>query len=211
MQLDEPSGMKLGLCFYQWENHGCLLNILSYLVYTVVGVTHLVVHGTSCSTSYETFPPVPLETSRGVLSTVDKVVQRRDGPRRLCDDDDDEPRSTNHILCTHNYGYEFVFSLFGPPCILDMTTGFQGIESHDYRARSKVSAKCAMRISISVSYEYWMMAVVVGFRCNFISCELAQWGVGVVWPRPVAAVESNTYGHGYVAGLTSVLGRGQFC
>jgi len=54
------------------------------------GVAHLVVHGTSGSTSYETIPPVPLETSGGVLSIVDMVVQRRDGPRRLRDDDDDD-------------------------------------------------------------------------------------------------------------------------
>jgi len=39
---------------------------------------------------YETIPPVRLETSGGVLSTVDMVVQRRDGPRRLRDDDDDD-------------------------------------------------------------------------------------------------------------------------
>ena len=31
--------------------------------------------------SYETIPPVRLESSGGVLSTVDMVVQRRDGPR----------------------------------------------------------------------------------------------------------------------------------
>jgi len=40
------------------------------------GVAHLVVHGTSGSTSYETIPSVRLETSGGVLSTVDMVVQR---------------------------------------------------------------------------------------------------------------------------------------
>jgi len=59
---------------------------------TARGVAHLVVHGTSSSTSYETIPPVPLETSGGVLSTVDMVVQRRGGPRWLCelDDDDDD-------------------------------------------------------------------------------------------------------------------------
>ena len=33
-------------------------------------------------------PPVRLESSGGVLSTVDMVVQRRDGPRRLRDHDD---------------------------------------------------------------------------------------------------------------------------
>jgi len=37
-----------------------------------------------------TIPPVPLETSGGMLSTVDMVVQRRDGPRRLRDDRDDD-------------------------------------------------------------------------------------------------------------------------
>jgi len=57
---------------------------------TTRGVTHLVVHGTSGSTSYETIPPVRLETSGGVVSTVDMVVQRRDGPRRLRDHRDDD-------------------------------------------------------------------------------------------------------------------------
>jgi len=46
--------------------------------------------GTSCSTSYETIPSVRLETSGGVLSTLDMVVQRRDGRRRLRDHDDDD-------------------------------------------------------------------------------------------------------------------------
>jgi len=57
---------------------------------TARGVAHLVVHGTTGSTSYETIPPVRLESSRGVLSTVDMVVQRRDGPRRLRDHDDND-------------------------------------------------------------------------------------------------------------------------
>jgi len=35
-------------------------------------------------------PPVRYETSGCVLSTVDMVVQRRDGPRRLRDIDDDD-------------------------------------------------------------------------------------------------------------------------
>ena len=51
---------------------------------------HLVVHGTSGSPSYETIPPVRLDSSGGVLSTVDMVVQRRDGPRRLRELDDDD-------------------------------------------------------------------------------------------------------------------------
>jgi len=57
---------------------------------TARGVAHLVVHGTSGSTSYETILHVRLETSGGVLSTADMVVQRRDGPRRLRDDDEGE-------------------------------------------------------------------------------------------------------------------------
>ena len=59
---------------------------------TARGVAHLVVHRTSGSTSYETIPRVRLEASGDVLSTVDMVVQRRDGPRwlRELDDDDDD-------------------------------------------------------------------------------------------------------------------------
>jgi len=44
------------------------------------------------STSHETIPPVRLESCGGVLSTVDMVVQRRDGPRRLRDHDDDDDK-----------------------------------------------------------------------------------------------------------------------
>ena len=57
---------------------------------TARGVAHLVVHGTTGSTSYETIPHVRLETSGDVLSTVDMVVQRRNGPRWLCELDDDQ-------------------------------------------------------------------------------------------------------------------------
>ena len=41
-------------------------------------------------TGYETIPLVRLETSGGVLSTVDMMLQRRDGPRRLREPDDDD-------------------------------------------------------------------------------------------------------------------------
>ena len=57
---------------------------------------HLVVHGTSGSTSYETIPTVRLETSGGVLLIVDMVVQRRNGPRRLRDHDDDDDVEDTH-------------------------------------------------------------------------------------------------------------------
>jgi len=69
---------------------------------TVRGVAHLVINGTTGSTSYETIRPVRLESSGGVLSTVDMVVQRRDGPRRLrkLDDDDDDRSRTGR----YNFG-----------------------------------------------------------------------------------------------------------
>ena len=65
---------------------------------TARGVAHLVVHGTSGSTSYETIPPVRLDTSGGVLSTVDMVVQQRDSPRWLPDHDDDDDDDDNESL-----------------------------------------------------------------------------------------------------------------
>ena len=48
---------------------------------------------------YETIPPVRLETSGGVLSTVDMVLQRRDGPRRLRDNDDDDDDESRQSTC----------------------------------------------------------------------------------------------------------------
>ena len=66
-------------------------------VLTVRGVAHLVVHGTSGSTSYETIPHVQLEISGDVLSTADMVVQRRDGPRRLREIDDDDDLAPDRI------------------------------------------------------------------------------------------------------------------
>jgi len=73
---------------------------------TARGIAHLVVHGTSGSTSYETIPPVWLETSGGVLLTVDIVVQWRGGPRRLRDDDDDDDdeRSPRNSTRFNAYG-----------------------------------------------------------------------------------------------------------
>ena len=65
---------------------------------TAHGVALLVVHGTSGSTSYETIPPVRLETSGDVLSTVDMVVQRRGGPRRLRDNYDDDDNDDDDVF-----------------------------------------------------------------------------------------------------------------
>ena len=50
---------------------------------TVPGIVHLVVRGKSGSTNSEMIVPVPSQTSGGVLSAVDTVVQRRVGRRRL--------------------------------------------------------------------------------------------------------------------------------
>jgi len=47
------------------------------------------------------------------------------------------------------------------------------------------------------------MAVVVGFHCDAISCELAR-------PRPAEAVESRASGRGNAVGLTSIFDRRQF-
>ena len=59
----------------------------------------VVIHGTTGSTSYETIPPlVRLESSGGVLSTVDMVVQRRDGPRPLRDHHDDDDSHGNREM-----------------------------------------------------------------------------------------------------------------
>jgi len=62
---------------------------------TARGVAHLVVHGTSGSTSKEMIPPVRLETSEGVVSTLDMVLQRRNGPRWPRNDDDYDESYTN--------------------------------------------------------------------------------------------------------------------
>ena len=56
------------------------------------GVDHLAVHGTIGSTSYDATPPALWETFGGMLSAADTVVQRRDGPCRLCDTDDDDDK-----------------------------------------------------------------------------------------------------------------------
>ena len=71
-----------------------------YPVYLLTsrGVAHLVVHRTSGLTNYETIPHARLESSGGVLSTVDMVVQRRDGPRRLRDHDDDDDDEFYSVL-----------------------------------------------------------------------------------------------------------------
>ena len=76
---------------------------LSADLLTAGGIVHLVVHGTSGSTSYEMIPPIQLESSGGVLSAVDMVVQLCDGPRQLWDhdfDDDDDDMCRVYVSYT---------------------------------------------------------------------------------------------------------------
>lgn len=56
-----------------------------YRYLTVCGVAHLVIHETSGMTNSETILPIPQETSGGILSAVDMVVQRHDVARWLHD------------------------------------------------------------------------------------------------------------------------------
>jgi len=51
-----------------------------------------------------------------------------------------------------------------------------GSKSQGHRSKSKVTAN-AERVSTAASCEYWLMAVVVGFNCDVISCQLAWQGV----------------------------------
>jgi len=95
-------GIWLDLTTSQWQTwlFSSTSTYHSTDLLTARGVAHLVVHGTSGSTSYETIPRVRLETSGGVLSTVDMVVQRRDGPGWLREHDDDDDDSRQHCaLC----------------------------------------------------------------------------------------------------------------
>jgi len=47
------------------------------------------------------------------------------------------------------------------------------------------------------------MAVIVGFHCDVISCELS-------WPKPAAATKSSACECGNVVGLTSIHDKMQF-
>jgi len=83
--------MWLSLMTTLWQMwlFSCTSTYHSTDLLTACGVAHPVVHGTSGSTSYKTIPSVPLETSGGVLSIVDVVVQQSDGPHQPHDNNDD--------------------------------------------------------------------------------------------------------------------------
>ena len=63
------------------------------------------------------------------------------------------------------------------------------------------------RASNAASYEYGLVAVVVSFHCDVISCELSRRGVR----RGAAeAGRSPARGRGNAVGLTSIMDRGKF-
>ena len=111
--------------------------VVVLLILTARGVAHLVVHGTSGSTSYETIPPGPPDSSGGVLSTVDMVVQRRD------DDDDDVTlqlirrfsTSTEfcHSHCNIGVGYRAIAGWLGSRVVSVLDSGAEGPGSNRSR------------------------------------------------------------------------------
>ena len=109
---------------------------------TVRGVAHLVVHGTTGSTSYETIPPVRLESYGGVLSTVDMVVQRRDGPRRLSDHDDDDDDEVPPI-CS-------MYPIHGPLACMHMSLCFK--RHHGRLGHLCAARECAQHRPRNVEY-----------------------------------------------------------
>jgi len=61
--------------------------------------------------------------SGGVLSTVDMVVQRRDGPRRLRDDDDDDVFLLLVLITALSFSRVLLFSLLSSFVVLGITAG----------------------------------------------------------------------------------------
>jgi len=64
------------------------------------------------------------------------------------------------------------------------------------------------RASNAASYEYGLVAVVVSFHCDVISCELSRRGVRRGTAE--AAAQSSACGRGNAVGLTSIMDRGKF-
>ena len=60
---------------------------------------------------------------------------------------------------------------------------------------------CYTQQSSVVSYEHWLLAVVIAFQCDIISYKLAQRGLRL---RPAAATEFSECGCGNAVGLTSI-------
>ena len=81
--------------------------VIVCLLTDCLSVAHLVIHETSSLTRYEMIQPLPMETTGSMLSTVDMVVQRRDGPHRLRDNDDDDDVNRLHFFNTISIGLYF--------------------------------------------------------------------------------------------------------
>jgi len=77
--------------------------VIVCLLTDCLSVAHLVIHETSSLTRYEMIQPLPMETTGSMLSTVDMVVQRCDGPHRLRDNDDDDDVNRLHFFQHYIY------------------------------------------------------------------------------------------------------------
>ena len=77
-------------------------------------------------------------------------------------------------------------------------------ENQDHGSGSKNQCK------MCVLHEHLLMAGVVGFHRNVISCELRQRGVRLAQPKLAAAAEISECGRGKAVGLASILDQQQF-
>ena len=106
-------------------------------------------------------PPVRLETSGGVLSTVDMVVQRRDGPRRLRDHDGDDDEPPVDASAPTLYKYVFGPLQFAPGChfspgtvgslqrFTDLLPEFKGRRKEEWGGKHGWSNNCLLYTSPS--------------------------------------------------------------
>jgi len=142
---------------------------------TTCGVAHLVVHGTSGSTSYETIPRVRLETSRDVLLTVDRVVQRRDDPRwpHELDDDDDDMIATlasSTAYCTTATAY--ITILWPTYAVWHCNFTHPSIVAKTENGSDHVTRQCAVWKSVTLSWQsqrtVFVIYAVISVLCAFI-------------------------------------------
>ena len=63
-------------------------------------------------------------------------------------------------------------------------------------------------VTRAASYEYGLVAVVVSFHCDVISCQLSRRGVRR--GAAEAAAQSSACGRGNAVGVTSIMDRGKF-
>jgi len=95
-------------------------------------------------------------------------------------------------------------------CLLNQLTFH--IVGHDHssleiKGQQSVQKSVCQQVSTVAFCECWLIAVVVGFHCDVISCDAA---CGMAQMRSAVVVESNACGHGNTVGPTSFLSQGQF-